>query len=65
MNTGGSKGIHKKKYIKVLGNYTMEKLQNIAKNKKIPYTKKLYGKVENIKRETLIKKLCDFKFKNN
>ena len=64
MKTGGSKGIHKKKYIKVLGNYTMEKLQNIAKNKKIPYTKKQYGKVENIKRETLIKKLCDFKFKN-
>jgi hypothetical protein len=65
MNTGGSKRIDKKKYIKVLGNYTMEKLQNIAKNKKISYTKKLYGNVENIKRETLIKKLCDFKFKNH
>ena len=57
MNTSGNKCINKKKYIKVLGNYTMEKLQNIAKNKKIPYTKKLYGKVENIKRKTLIKKL--------
>jgi len=59
---GGSDA--KSKYIKSLKNKTLEKLQNIAKNKKIKFTKKLNGKMIAIKKETLIKKLCNHKYKN-
>jgi hypothetical protein len=60
MSYGGNNA--KAKYIKSLKNKTLEKLQNIAKNKKIKYTKKLNGKTTPIKRETLINKLCKYKF---
>ena len=59
---GGSKCLDKRKYIKRLKNYSIEKLQNIAKNKKIRYTKQIDGKIVSIKKETLIKKLCDYKY---
>ena len=47
-----------KTYMKKLRNKSLEKLQNMAKNKKIKYTKMLNGKKVPIKKETLIKKLC-------
>ena len=47
-----------KTYMKKLRNKSLEKLQNMAKNKKIKYTKMLNGKIVPIKKETLIKKLC-------
>lgn len=62
-NGGGINKTNKLNYIKKLKNKTLDKLQNIAKNKKIKYTKKLNGKNIPIKKETLIKKLCNYKFK--
>jgi hypothetical protein len=60
--TGGSNKSIKTKYIKTLRNKTLEKLQNMAKNKKVKYTKKVDGKSVAIKKETLIKKLCKHKY---
>lgn len=45
------------KYIKYLKNKSIQKLQQIAKNKNIEYVKKYKGKIIEIKRETLEKKL--------
>ena len=61
-SSGGSKSLDKQKYMKKLRNYTLEKLQNIARNKKVGYTKKADGKVVSIKKETIIKKLCAYKY---
>lgn len=59
---GGSKSLDKQKYMKRLRKYTLEKLQKVAKNKKIRYTKKVDGKMVNIKKETIVKKLCKHKY---
>ena len=59
---GGSKSLDKQKYMKRLKKYTLEKLLNVAKNKKIKCTKKVNGKIVNIKTETIIKKLCKHKY---
>jgi hypothetical protein len=60
--TGGANKSAKAKYIKTLRNKTLEKLQIMAKNKKVKYTKKVDGKSVAIKKETLIKKLCKHKY---
>jgi len=62
-NSSYGAGNIKFKYIKRLKNKSLEKLQNIAKNKKIKYTKKFKGKTIAIKKETLINKLCNHKYK--
>jgi hypothetical protein len=59
---GGSKSLDKQKYMKRLKKYTLEKLLNVAKNKKIKCTKKVNGKIVNINTETIIKKLCKQKY---
>ena len=59
---GGSKPLDKQKYMKRLRKYTLEKLLNVAKNKKIRCTKKVDGKILNIKKETIVKKLCKHKY---
>ena len=46
-------------YRKFLNKQSMTKLQNIAKNKKISYQKKQQGKTVDIKRTTLMDKLCE------
>lgn len=48
-----------KKYKKYLKRQSLTKLQSIAKNKKINYTRKSNGKIVNIKEETLVKNLLN------
>lgn len=60
---GGSNSVNKVIYIKMLRNKTLQQLQKLAKNKKVKYTKKVDGKTVEIKKETLIRKLCTYKYK--
>jgi hypothetical protein len=44
---------------------SFEKLKMIAKNKNISYLKKVNGIYVNIKPDTLIKKLCKYKYNSS
>jgi hypothetical protein len=57
-------GLDKQSYIKLLKGKSFEKLKKIAKNKNISYMKKVNGVYVNIKPDTLIKKLCEYKYKS-
>mgnify|MGYP003776515169 CR=1 FL=1 len=58
-------GLNKQKYIKLLKGKSFEKLKKIAKNKNISYLKKVNGVYASIKKDTLIKKLCKYKYKSS
>ncbi len=55
----GGKKLASKAYKKRLTNMTVEELRKTARNKKIPIIVKRNGKSEYVKKNTLIKKLCD------
>jgi uncharacterized protein YajQ (UPF0234 family) len=54
---GGGNYEEKIKYKKSLSKKTLEKIQNICKNKKIKTTKKYNGKIVNLQKKTLINTL--------
>ena len=58
-------GLNKQSYIKLLKGKSFEKLKMIAKNKNISYLKKVNGIYVNIKPDTLIKKLCKYKYNSS
>jgi hypothetical protein len=59
---GGSPKTIKGKYKKFLKKFRLEILQKEAKKKGIKITKKKNGKIVNIKKDSLINKLCKHKF---
>jgi len=59
----GKKGMKAPVYKKYLENMTKDKLHKIAASKGIKITKKSKGVTTYVKKDTIVKKLCDFKFK--
>lgn len=60
--SGGALKDKEKTYKKYLNNMTLERLLQIARNKKIKVTTKKDGKIVTVKKNTVVNKLCKFKF---
>jgi len=63
MTGGRKKGMKASVYKKYLENMTKEKLHKIAASKGVKITKKKNGVTTYVKKDTIVKKLCDFKYK--
>lgn len=59
---GGAMGMKKSTYKKYLDGLTVERLHKVASSKGIKITKKKDGKTTYVKKATLVKKLCEFKY---
>jgi len=57
----GGKGMSRSEYTKYLNNLTVEKLYKVARAKGVKVTTKKNGKISNVKKATIVKKLCDLK----
>lgn len=62
IGTDGGNILKLKNYKKNLNNMTIEKLQQIANNKKIKITKKYKGRIILLKKDTIVNKIINYKY---